>query len=236
MGYFKPAIPFLLICFLQSRYAICQTPARITLTEDNTPFSKVMDDLQVKAGVTYLGIASLVQSGHPVSFSVKDATLKEVLDLCFRGQPFTYKLVEGAVTIVPLDGPVNGTIHGWVYDANNEPLSRVTVQVRGDTTAVVATDDYGQFRINTHMAEPLLIFSSVNYETREIRAKEGREVIVGLKDRVNELSDVIVMHTGFQDVHRRTVTGSFDDIDNELLNRRISPNILDRIDGISSGV
>jgi TonB-linked SusC/RagA family outer membrane protein len=196
-----------------------------------------MDDLQVKSGVTYLGITSLIQSGHPVSFSVKDATLKDVLDLCFSGQPFTYKLVEGAITIMPLEEPGKGTaIRGRVYDANNEPLPRITVQVRGDPATAVATEDNGAFRINTREAEPMLIVSSVNYETQEIRAKRGKEMVVQLKEKINELSDVVVLYTGFQQVRRRTTTGSFDDINNELLNRRISPNILDRIDGISSGV
>ena len=236
MGFLKPAIPFLLICFFQSRNAICQAPPRITLTEVNAPFSRVMDDLQDKAGVTYLGMSSLTQLGHPVSFSVTNATLKQVLDLCFKGQPFTYKLVAGAITILPLETAGGIVIHGRVVNANNEPLSRVTIQVSGDAMAAVATDDYGEFRIRTHVAEPLLIFSSINYETQEIRAKEGKEVVVQMKDKINELSDVVVLHTGFQDVHRRTVTGSFDDLDNELLFRRVSPNILDRINGVSSGV
>ena len=237
MGLFKPAIPFLLLCLLQSRFVQCQTPIRITLTEVNAPFSKVMDDLQDKAGVTYLGMTSLMQLSRPVSFSVKDATLKEVLDLCFSGQPFTYKLVEGAVTIIPLEAAGKGTgIRGRVYDVNNEPLPRVTVQVRGDPASAVATEDNGGFRIKTHEAEPVLIISSVNYETQEVRAKEGKEVIVQLKEKINELSDVVVLYTGFQQVHRKAVTGSFDDVNNELLNRRISPNILDRIDGVSSGV
>ncbi|HLX65892.1 MAG TPA: hypothetical protein VKR41_02820, partial [Puia sp.] len=83
MGLLKPAIPFLLVCLMQSRFAFCQAPPRITLTEVNAPFSKVMDDLQLKAGITYLGMTSLTQLGHPVNFSVKDATLQEVLDLCF---------------------------------------------------------------------------------------------------------------------------------------------------------
>jgi TonB-linked SusC/RagA family outer membrane protein len=236
MVLFRLAISFLLVSFVLSQSALCQAPSRITLTEVNAPFSKVMDDLQSKAGVTYLGMTSLAQLGHPVSFSVTNATLTEVLDLCFKGQPFTYKLVEGAITILPLETSGGTAIHGRVVDVNNDPLPRVTVQVSGDANAAVATDDYGAFRINTHVAEPLLIFSSVNYETQETRAKGGKEVVIQLKDKINELSDVVVLHTGFQDVHRRTTTGSFDDLDNELLFRRVSPNILDRIDGISSGV
>src|SRR5580658_2160273 len=103
MGLLKPALPFLLVCLMQCRFAFCQAPPRITLAEVNAPFTKVMDDLQLKAGVTYLGMTSLTQLGHPVTFSVKDASLQEVLDLCFKGQPFTYKLAEGAITILPLE-------------------------------------------------------------------------------------------------------------------------------------
>lgn len=195
-----------------------------------------MDDLQSKAGVTYLGMTSLTQMAHPVSFSVTDVPLKEVLDLCFKGQPFTYKLVEGSIAILPAETEGSMVIHGRVVNAGNQPVSRVTVQVRGDAAASVATDDYGQFRVIARQPDPSLIFSSVNYETQEIHVKRGREVLVQLKDKINELSDVVVLHTGFQDIHRRKVTGSFDDLDNELLFRRVSPNILDRIDGISSGV
>jgi TonB-linked SusC/RagA family outer membrane protein len=195
-----------------------------------------MDDLQIQAGVTYVGLSSLTQSGHPLSFSVKNATLKQVLDICFKGQPFTYKLVEGAVTIIPLAAVESFTIHGRVCNVNNEPLPQVTVQVRGDVAATVATDDNGGFRISTHEAEPLLIVSSVNYETQELRVRPGKELVVQLTQRISELGGVVVLYTGFQSVRRQTTTGSFDAIDNELLSRRISPNILDRIDGISSGV
>lgn len=237
MAVLKPAIPILLVCLIQSQFAISQTSARITLSEVNAPFTKVMDDLQAKAGVTYLGLTSLIQLSHPVSFSVREASLKQVLDLCFKGQPFTYKLVEGSITILPLDGVSNGIIfRGRVCDASNQPLPRVTVQVRGDPAVAVATDDNGEFRINAHAADPVLIISSVNYEPQAIRAREGREVIVQLKERINELSDVVVLYTGFENVHRRAVTGSFDEINSELLNRRVGPNILDRIDGVSSGV
>src|SRR5579871_3289869 len=140
MGLIKPAIPFLLVCLMQSRSAPCQSTPRITLTETNAPFSKVMDDLQEKAGLTYVGVTSLAQLGHPVTFSVKDATLKQVLDLCFKGQPFTYNLVKGAVTIIPLPTAREISIHGRVTNMNNDPLARVTVQVRGDVTSTVATD------------------------------------------------------------------------------------------------
>ena len=196
-----------------------------------------MEDLQAQAGITYMGMTSLLQKGHPVNMVVKNATLRHVLDLCFKGQPFTYKLVEGAVAIVALDqGNSETVIRGRVCDQHNEPLPQVTVQVRGDMSSAVATSDSGEFQIETHEADPVLVVTSVSYETQEIRPKDRQNVVVQLKDKVNELNDVVVLYTGFQDVRRKNVTGSFDAIGNEGVNRRVSPNILDRIDGISSGV
>lgn len=238
MGLSKPAVPLLiLLCLLQSRSACCQPTQPITLIETNAPFLQVMEDLRKQAGVTCLGMTELTRLSHPLSFSVRDAPLRDVLKLCFKGQPFTYRFADGAITILPLDSAIKPMdIRGRVVDVNNAPLPRVTVQVKGDAGAAAATDDNGSFRIRTRVAEPLVVFSSVNYEQREIRVSGGKELLVQLLDKANELSDIVVLHTGFQDVHRRTVIGAFDDLDNALVSRRVGSNILDRIDGISSGV
>ena len=235
MGLLKPAVPFLLLMgLLQSRPLLCQSPIRITLTETGAPFSKFLEDLHEKFGISYSVISDVAEQGHRVSFSVKDASLKQVLDICFKGQPFTYKMVDGGISIRPF-ATKSMTVHGQVFDGKNEPLARVTVRVRGDAAAAVATDDNGEFTVSTHEQDPLLIFSSVNYELQELRPKEGKDMTVQLQEKVNELSEVVV-HTGFQDVHRKSVTGSVDDVNNELINRRVGPNILERIDGVTSGV
>jgi TonB-linked SusC/RagA family outer membrane protein len=196
-----------------------------------------MEDLQTIAGITYLGMTDLAEQGHPLSFSVRNVTLKQVLDICFKGQPFRYRLVAGTVAILPLDQPERAVIiRGRVFDKNNEPLAGATIQLKGSEKVAVATNDSGEFRIEAHGAEPVLIVSSVNYESQEIRPRQEKELLIQLSDRENELSDVVVVHTGFQDVHRKMETGSFDEIGNELVNRRVSPNVLDRIDGVSSGV
>jgi TonB-linked SusC/RagA family outer membrane protein len=235
MGVLKPAVPLLLLIgLLQSRPVFCQLSRRITLTETDAPFSKFLEDLREKFGISYYILADVAQQAHRVSFSVKDASLKQVLDICFKGQPFTYKMLDDGISIRPFDTKPM-TVHGQVVDGKNDPLARVTVQVRGDATASVATDDNGVFTVSTRVRDPLLIFSSVNYEPQELRPREGKDLRVQLQEKVNELSEVVV-HTGFQDVHRKTVTGSVDDVSNDLISRRVGPNILERLDGVTSGV
>lgn len=50
------------------------------------------------------------------------------------------------------------------------------------------------------------------------------------------LKGVEIVSTGYQTLPKERATGSFVQINNELLNRRISTNVLDRLEGIASGV
>jgi TonB-dependent SusC/RagA subfamily outer membrane receptor len=55
---------------------------------------------------------------------------------------------------------------------------------------------------------------------------------------VSKLEDVEItaVNNGYQTIGRERTTGSFVKIDNELLNRKVSTNILDRLDGVTSGL
>src|SRR5690606_31818578 len=46
----------------------------------------------------------------------------------------------------------------------------------------------------------------------------------------------VVVNTGYQYIPKERATGSFVHIDNELLNRSVSTNILDRLKGVVSGM
>src|SRR5579872_4709037 len=176
MGPSKLAVSFVtLFLLLRCPSGACQSTSRISLTEKNAPFSKVMDDLRAIAGITYVGMADLTKQGHPVTFSVRNATLKEVLDLCFKGQPFGYKQVAGTIAIVPLEQPAEGSaIYGRVINSNNEPVEGVSVSINGSYRNIVATNDIGEFRIAAPGPGCVLTLTSVNYESQQVRAVRGK--------------------------------------------------------------
>src|SRR5262249_52705174 len=86
-------------------------------------------------------------------------------------------------------------------------------------------------------SDAILVFSAVNMETFELQIKGQTNLIINLKSKVSALKDVeVIVSTGYQDIPKERVTGSFVKLDNELLNRKISTNILDRIYEITSGL
>jgi len=240
MGLLKLVVPsLLLVCLLQTSPAYSQSTRLITLTVKDVAFKKAFEEIRKQAHVGFLSSVDWERVSRRVSFSVKGATLADALDSCFKDQPFTYKIVNEGVAILPFDHKEK-VIHGQVVNGKDEPLEGVTIVIRGEGggegSATAVSGEDGKFTIRTNAADPRLVFSSVNYETQIVRSKAGDDLRVQLQEKVNELTDVVILHTGYQDVHRRSVTGSFDDVDNELVNRRVSPNILDRINGVTSGL
>ena len=116
MGALRLAVPLLLVaCFLQSLPANCQPSPLITLTEKNVPLQKALEDIRLLTGYTYAGEATWVQYSHRVSFSVRKAPLRRVLDSCFKDQPFTYEIVGKAISIQARP-PKELVVHGWIFN------------------------------------------------------------------------------------------------------------------------
>jgi len=227
---------FLLLTFLlKSRHAYCQPAIAITLTEKNAPLQKVLDDIHEKTGYTYVGEGDWPSVSRPVNFSVTNASIEEVLKLCFRDQPLLYEVNAASRYIkVRVRPKEDRQVHGFVYDENQEPMSRVSIHVVGEGDAV--SGDNGEFKVSVHYAGAHLVFSMVAYEPKEVELPEpGKDLQVQLQSRVGTL-EVVTVHTGYQDQRKLNTTGSYDVVGNDLLNRRVAPNILDHIDGVTSGV
>lgn len=236
MGVLKLAVLLLLVaCLSQSLPAYCQPSPLITLKESNVPLKKALEDIRQQTGYTYSGEASWAEYSHRVSFSVRKAPLRRVLDSCFKDQPFTYEIIGTAIAIQPRP-PKEQVVHGWVYNEKKEPLEGVTVLVRGELSAAAITKVNGEFSIRIRFADDQLLISSVNYEPQELRPEEGKDMVIYLKERVGELSDVVVVHNGYQDKIREASTGAFDAVSSELIDRRVSTSLLDRIDGVTNSV
>lgn len=62
------------------------------------------------------------------------------------------------------------------------------------------------------------------------------ELIIELEPDMTSLQEVTVMSTGYQDLPAERVTGSFVALDKELINRRVSTNLIDRLEDVTPGL
>src|SRR5690606_21497832 len=140
----------------------------------------------------------------------------------------TSQLVSSSVDTIP-----KITVSGTVTDPLGSPLPGSTILVKG-TNQGTSTDGEGRFLLSVVPANAILSISSIGFDGKQVKLN-GRSIInVSLTEAVTDLKNVEVVSTGYQDIPRERSTGSFVQLDNELVNRTVSTNILDRIYNVTS--
>ncbi|WP_277015008.1 SusC/RagA family TonB-linked outer membrane protein [Flavobacterium lindanitolerans] len=227
----------LALCFLPRTYA-----QNVSLTVKQQPLEKVFETLQKQTGHLFFYEEGMLKNTEKVTINIQNRPLKEALEIIFKGQPLTYEIVGKTVVVkkrakitLPASKSKQGkiTVNGTVTTAENSPLAGASVRVLSNYKTAV-TDGEGKFTLNDVEEEDLLSISYIGYQTIEV--KVSATMSARLQASPTSLTEVSIVSTGYQEIPKERATGSFVQINNEQLNRRISTNILDRIEGIASGV
>lgn len=128
-------------------------------------------------------------------------------------------------------------ITGTVYSADDHtPLPGATV-LDGKTAKLTVTDANGRFKISTADSSGILKISFIGYKTLQVGfgASNLMDLTIYMISDASVLKEVIVS-TGFQKLPKERATGSFVQIDSALINRRVSTDILSRLEGVVPGL
>lgn len=127
-----------------------------------------------------------------------------------------------------------GSITGHVLDADGtKPLPGASLVLKEAGSGGVAASD-GGFSLPAPDSSDTLIVSMMGYQEQFIPIVPGQSqsFTIVLEEAAASLKGVVVS-TGFYQVPQERATGSFAHIDNELLNRSVSTNVLDRLEGVT---
>lgn len=131
-------------------------------------------------------------------------------------------------------GPLS--VKGRLVDEKGLGVPNATVRVLGEKRYTFSDRD-GDFELSAVRASDTLVISCVGFRPlRTLVGKGGDLGRVNLVGDDTQLSDVEVVSTGYQQVPRERATGSFVQVDGKLLNRRTSTNVLERLEGVTSGL
>lgn len=118
----------------------------------------------------------------------------------------------------------------------NEAAVGATVVLKGSAKGTVA-DMEGKFVLALPPGGHVLVFSSIGYVAQEVPVNvplEGSSpLVVRLAPDEVQLGAVEVLSTGFQEIPRERATGSFVQVDRKMVNRRVSSNLLDRLEDVT---
>lgn len=214
---------------------------RITLNAKNVPLEKVLKDIRTQSGYDFLFSETLINSSKPISISVKNASIEEVLEKCFDDQPIVYK-VENKTVLLKAKKPsildkvtalfAGIDIYGVVVDVQNNPLAGATVSVK-DGKRSTTTGGGGQFSLKGVPEDAILQISFMGYVTKEVKASSN---LLGIKLELStsKLDEVQVMAYG--KTSRRLSTGNIATVTAKELEQQPVQNPLLALQGRVAGM
>ncbi|SIS59895.1 SusC/RagA family TonB-linked outer membrane protein [Belliella pelovolcani] len=125
-----------------------------------------------------------------------------------------------------------------LISGTEEPLIGATVKIK-NRNIVVITDQEGKFNFPINREEEITLeISFIGFVKREINTKlpQENELIIYLEEDNLNLGEVQVFATGYQEIPKERATGSFVGLDQELISRRVSTNLIDRLEDVTSGL
>ncbi|UCS91968.1 SusC/RagA family TonB-linked outer membrane protein [Echinicola marina] len=130
------------------------------------------------------------------------------------------------------------SLYGTVHDGESGlELPGATIKIK-DSNKGMVTDAEGRFSIDLDAGEYTLVLSYLGYETKElsITVPISEALNILLYPSQSELQAVEVVSTGYQELPKERATGSFVQMDKQLINRRVGADILDRLEDVTPGL
>jgi TonB-dependent SusC/RagA subfamily outer membrane receptor len=127
------------------------------------------------------------------------------------------------------------TITGKVISAyNGGPLGSATVKTASQT---VITDNGGEFHLSLNKGKHILTVSYLTHTIKKlnITVPLKEPLVIALEPQDQQLKEIEVVSTGYQNIPKERATGSFEVIDNGLFNRSTGSDVFSRLDGVSTG-
>lgn len=113
----------------------------------------------------------------------------------------TFYRVAGVVALVLATNSLlwaqSRTVSGKVTDENSEGLPGVSILLQGTTTGTISDAD-GNYTISVQGENPVLVFSSVGYETIPVEVGNRTSIDVNLLPDLTQLSEVVVTALGVE--------------------------------------
>ncbi|HET9280114.1 MAG TPA: TonB-dependent receptor plug domain-containing protein, partial [Flavitalea sp.] len=219
----------------------------ITLKERNASLQQVLKKIKSQSGYDFFYNLKSVEMIGRITVDVKNASVGEALDACFRNTPLTYS-ISGKIIVISKrdenvkksyasltnDGEENpyAVIRGRIENEKAEPLEGATISLKGKTQSV-STDKNGAFQINAEDND-ILVISFIGYKEKEIAVNGQRTINIRLDPEADNMQGVVVVAYGTQ--KKESLTSSISQIKGTELTKRPVSNVQQSLQGLAPGV
>lgn len=228
----------------------------ITLELQNETLPDAFQKIEETTPFRFVYNREEIDQTTPLNLTPARRSIDETLRLLLKNKNLNHRQVNSHYILIspkpesdpttnppPLTNQPDTLINGRVVDEKGLPLpgATIVVQVESETLFRAKTSEDGAFSY-TIPKEAILIVSYVGFKTKQVILEETLKavqpglIVIELEPGEIELGELTVVSTGYEDIPQEQATGSFEKIDNELLNRTTGANFLSRLEGVTTGL
>jgi len=208
---------------------------RVTLFIKNEKLEQVFKLIEAQVPFKFVYNASFISSQPPVSFEANKEPLDKVLALLVASFHGTVEQDGNNILIGAPRAEAKPSVSGRITGFDNAGVADATVSLKR-SKAVTETDGDGNFSLPLQSGSDSLLISHVGYRDTGITVSGNKTfLLVKLAENIAALQQVVV-NTGYQTLPKERATGSFAFVDNALFNRRVSSDVVGRLEGLVPGL
>lgn len=114
-------------------------------------------------------------------------------------------------------------------------IAGVSVTINGKGT-VYQTDGKGEIALPKLNSGESIRLTHISFLGLQIKVSDIQNDVIWMQPLNASIEEVEVVNTGYFSAPKERLAGSYVHIDNKLLNRSLSGNILDRLEGVANGL
>jgi len=214
------------------------------------PLDRLLKNICDQNGYDFIFNGKVFKGTRSNDIDYTKMKLDEALRSVLNGFPLTYTLQDNLVvlkvtedknpavqTLPSAERLANNrikSITGLITDEKKNGLPNAVVRIKNTTRGAV-TKEGGFFVINDIPAKTTFLITYTGYKPEEV-VFENKPIMVQMKVAIKKLEQVNIIQTGYQSLPKERATGSFSLVDSALLERKVSTNILERLNGVTSAL
>jgi TonB-linked SusC/RagA family outer membrane protein len=196
----------LLFVSIQQVYAL-DAQQTVSLKFEKVSLKIIFKEINRQTGYEFIYNTQMIEKSNPVTVNLEKSSLTAALDVCFKGQPFSYVIKGNTIVVTPKNqNKPKITITGKITDSQGEPLAGTNITIKGTVKGKVS-DENGTYSIETE-DKSVLVFRFIGYKTREIPVSGKTTINVVLQEDAAELKELEFVSTGYQKIRPEQSTGS----------------------------
>ncbi|HEY9260172.1 TonB-dependent receptor [Chitinophaga sp.] len=193
----------------------------ITISGKNLSLEQVFQAVRNQTGYQLIYNPDLVKNIRGIDIQMKDASLTDVFNYCFKGLTLTYEITHNTIVIKSQRKEsssmqaVSVMIRGTIINEKGGPMVGVSIKEKGTTNGTYS-DKEGVFRITVKDTHAVLQLFYLGYKPKEVAVAGKDHLDILMEPTIANIDSVVI--TGFNTRQKKiSVVGAITSISPEEL-------------------